>query len=439
MSRRILVVDDEPLKRATLQLELGEHGYEMFEAADAATAWRIVDSTPLDLVVAEVDLPDWPGLELLTRIRRARPETAVILMSAYGKIDDAVLAIKRGAYDYITKPFATRDLLVKVAALFAQHAPVSGGDDTMSFGELVTRSPSMKQVLALARRAAQTVEPVLITGETGSGKSALAKAIHQHGPRSTKALVVCQCAGATPADVERLLFGPADQRTARPKSSLMEQARGGTLVLDNLDAVSEQLQAALLRQAETPPGQRDARLIATTRRNLRALADSGDFDAALYHRVACVRLDMPPLRERPSDAALIAVRMLEAQPITRGTAPVAFSPAACEQLTRESWPGNVRELEHVIQRAAALCGGGEIRPEHIQPASPIDHRAERLLAGEFLGNAQPALNEVLADVEQRMILMALQHCNGNQARAAERLGIPRTTLRDKIAKYNLST
>lgn len=448
MRGRILVVDDEPLKRITLQIELSELGYEVYEAADAHSARRVFDSKPIDVVVTDVRMPGMNGLDLLAYVKRIRPEVEVILMTAYATVDTAVLAIKRGAYDYITKPFTTLELIEKLDRLFATRAPAAIDAGAETFGRAAARSQAMKRLFAQLRSVAASDRTILLCGESGTGKHVLAEATHEASPRTGKPLLRLSCGGMPPGALEIELFGQ-DRLTAggqRGKVGRLEQAAGGTLILDEIDELPLDLQGRLLtvleqRELPRPGGDGaaavDVRLICTTRRDLLALVREGRFREELYYRLNVISLTVPPLRERPDDIAILAQHFVSKHAGLVGDRDVPISAHALDELLRHTWPGNVRELEHALERGLAFCGGAEIRPEHILPLSserPDPMAASAIELGDGGGHG---LTETVADIERRLILLALRQCNGNQARAAQRLGIPRTTLRDKMAKYSI--
>jgi len=463
MPRRILIVDDEPLKRITLQIELSEHGYEVYEAADVAAARRIFDARPIDVVVTDVRMPSASGLDLLSYVKQTRPQADVILMTAYATIDTAVLAIKRGAYDYITKPFTTAELLERLERLFASRQPAADqavpdetlGDGVEKLGRLVARSVSMKRLFEQVRGVAPTDRTILLCGESGTGKELLAEAIHEYSPRAAKPLVRFSCAALQPSVLESELFGHekgAFTGAIRQKAGRFELAHGGTILLDEVDDIPTELQVKLLRVVEQQVFERvggeepvrvDVRLICATKCDLLKLVKEGRFREDLYYRLNVINLTIPPLRERPDDIPVLARHFVRKHAGLVGDRPVQISPHAIDELLRHSWPGNVRELEHVIERALAFCREREsgpvleIRPEHILPLGPASSEVSTLPALELGENGRLSLTETIADIERRMILLALRQCGNNQARAAQRLGIPRTTLRDKMAKYNI--
>ncbi|MEW6252012.1 MAG: sigma-54 dependent transcriptional regulator [Planctomycetota bacterium] len=481
MPRRILVVDDEPLKRITLQIELSEAGYEVAEAADAPTARRLLDARAFDVVVSDVRMPGMSGLELLTHVKQIRPDVEIILMTAYATIETAVLAIKRGAYDYITKPFTTADLLIKLDRLFATRAACTTKAGVETLGRLIARSQAMKRLFEQIRSVAASDRTILLVGESGTGKELLAEAVHQHSRRADKPFVRFSCAALQPTVLESELFGHekgAFTGAIRQKAGRFELAHGGTMLLDEVDDIPTELQVKLLRVVEQQEFERvggetpvrvDVRLICATKRDLYKLVQSGAFREDLYYRLNVITLTVPPLRERPDDIPVLVEHFMAKHAALVGNGPITISPHALDELLRHTWPGNVRELEHVIERALAFCGAaaraevahaapvsgtavrrdgetpaGEpagnstprmIRPEHILPlgaARAEDTPLPMLELGERL-----SLNETVSDIEKRMIVLALRQCEGNQARAAQRLGIPRTTLRDKMAKYSI--
>ena len=441
MPAHILVVDEEPLKRITLQLELSERGYEVSEAADARAARRILESQPVDVVVTELRLPEMSGLDLLTHIREHYAGIDVLLMSPPAPVETVVRAIKRGAYDYLWKPFTTQELVARLERLLAARPPGQrGAPEPTELGTLRTRSHVMRGVFERLRQAAQTDEPVLLCGETGTGKTALAEALHALGPRATQPLVRCVCGGRLADELERELCG-SDAEPGRNRAGRFEQARGGTLLLEDLAELPPAVQSRLLALLTQSEGAGDAgdslpRLIATTRRELGPAASAGVLLDALYERLNVFAVTLPPLRERPTDIALLAQDFAARHAQLAGGRPVTLAPATLEELLRRPWPGNVRELEHTLERAVAFCGGAEIRPEHV-----LAPQTDAPDAGPPLPptpEPRQTLSQVVVEVERRMIQMALRQCDGNQARAAERLGIPRTTLRDKITKYNLT-
>ena len=422
MRPRILVVDDEPLKRITLQIELSEHGYEVFEAADAQTARRIFDARPIDVVVSDVRMPGMSGLDLLMYVKQVHPGIEVILMTAYATVDTAVLAIKRGAHDYITKPFTTQELLTKLDHLFATRRIPERDDQVEFFGRLVARSQSMRRLFEQIRSVASTGRTILLCGESGTGKELFAEAIHEHSPRAGKPLVRFSCAALQPSVLESELFGHekgAFTGAIRQKAGRFELANGGTMLLDEVDDIPTELQVKLLRVVEQQEFERvggeqpvrvDVRLLCTTKCDLLQLVKAGRFREDLYYRLNVINLNIPPLRERPDDVPILARHFVQKHAALVGDRRMRISPHAMDELVRHTWPGNVRELEHVLERAMVFCGGDEIRPEHILPLEPAAAGREPVTvpALELGDNGRLGLTDTVADIERRMILLALR-------------------------------
>ncbi len=438
MAGCVLIVDDEPLKRISLQIELTEHGYEVYEAADAAAARRILDSRAVDVMVSDVRMPGMSGLDLLTEVKQQRPDVDVILMTAYATVESAVLAIKRGAHDYITKPFTTTDLVEKLGRLFAAR-PVRAATskDPVSLGPVVARSASLRRLLAQLRDAAADARPVLLVGEPGVGKRVLAEALHTSGPAAAAPLDLIDCRGPGESELASVLFPPPAD--ARRRDAAADSA-AGTLIVAHVEALPRALQARLARELEHSGGGSAPRrrIVATACEDPRTAVDAGRFEPDLYYRLGVLRFDVPPLRQRPDDIPILAAHFLERHAAMAGGATPRLSSTALDELTRHDWPGNARELEHVLERATVMCRGDEVRPEHVLPlgtrASDVDAGADPRSYGDF---GAMDLVETVAQIERRLIIMALKQCNQNQARAAQKLGIPRTTLRDKMAKYEI--
>ena len=402
------------------------------------------------MVVSDVRMPGMDGIELLSYVRKQRPDAIVILMTAYASVETAVRAIKCGAYDYITKPFTTQELLDKLEQVLVNQPPDEGlNGDIEHFGRLVARSQAMKRLFAQVRAVADSERTILLCGESGTGKELFAEAIHDHSRRKGKPMVRFSCAVLQPTVLESELFGHekgAFTGAIRQKPGRFELADGGTMLLDEVDDIPFELQVKLLRVIEQQEFERvggeqpirvDVRLICATKRDLFGLVKEGRFREDLYYRLNVIGLSIPPLRERPSDIPILARHFMKKHASLGGDEPTIITQHALDELMRHTWPGNARELEHVIERALAFSDG-EIRPEHVLPLSSSPSEAAQTgVAGEIGDGAPMGLNETVSDIERRMIVMALKQCAGNQAHAAQRLGIPRTTLRDKMSKYDI--
>ncbi len=450
----ILVVDDEPLKRITLQIELTEAGYQVYEAAEAKTALRVLDSRPIDVVVTDLKMPGMDGLAFLEHVKQRRPDVHVILMTAFGTVDTAVAAMKRGAYDYLTKPFTTDILLSKIDRLLAYRrtsSDVADGDGVRPerLGRLIGRSHAARNLFTQIRTVADSERTILIDGESGTGKELVAEAIHELSRRRDRPLIKFSGAALQPNLLESELFGHekgAFTHAISRKLGRFELANGGTLFLDEVDDLPLEIQVKMLRVIEQQTFERvggedvikvDVRLVCATKKNLRQLVEARRFREDLYYRLNVINLTIPPLRDRREDIPVLVGHFIEKHAaIKPGGACPTISPHALDILMKHDWPGNVRELEHVVERALAFCSGNVIGPEHVPPL------ADQLDGGEHVipyAEVGAGLTETVASIEKRMIESALIQADYNQARAAQILGIPRTTLRDKIAKYGLGT
>ncbi|MGH9862929.1 MAG: sigma-54-dependent transcriptional regulator [Candidatus Acidiferrales bacterium] len=445
----LLVVDDDKVISALCRDVARSLGLAVAEATNAAQALEIVERQQVDLVLVDLRLPQTGGMELLERLKQDYPHIEVVLMTAYGSIEVAVEAIKRGAYDYLAKPFHVDDLRAKLQHALKQlelseenrllREQVRGQP---GLGGLVGTSPKMQRVYKLILKVSQSRHPVLILGESGTGKELVARSIHFSGPLKDKPFVPVDCAGLVPTLIESELFGyvkGAFTGAMRSKTGLLEAASGGTLFLDEIAELPPDLQAKLLRALQEkevkPVGgtQRvavDVRVVAATNRDLTQALQDGRFRPDLYYRLNVVTLKIPPLRERKSDIPLLMNYFLErASP---GERPLkGFSEEAMARLMNYDWPGNVRELENVIERAVALGSGPILHtadlPSNLQV--PVPATGQHSLAPEGI--------LPLRELEKRAILLAIKELRGDKLLAARLLGIGKTTLYRKLKEYEL--
>ncbi len=437
---RILVVDDERPMRLGVSEVLERHGFAVTAVDSGAAALTALAEGGVALVLSDMRMPIMTGPELLAAVQERHPGLPMVMMTAYGTVEDAVAAMKAGARDFLTKPFAPSDLVHLVRNVLRDpetERPTAAGDVLRARGErrIVTRAPALQRVLAVAAGVAASRAPILLEGESGTGKELVARYVHANGPRRTQPFVAINCA-ALPRDLlESELFGHergAFTGAAARKLGKFELAHGGTLLLDEVSEMEPVLQAKLLRVLQehevdrvggTRPIAIDTRIIATTNRPLRALVASGAFRRDLYYRLNVIPLTLPPLRARREDMdALIdhfCRRFATDKPLTVDAAARAY-------LKRQPFPGNVRELEHVIERAALLATGGVIGAADVQ----IDEEpmAEPTATGSLAGLT-------VHEVERRLIMETLRRTNNNRSRAAEMLGISVRTLRNKLAEY----
>jgi two-component system, NtrC family, nitrogen regulation response regulator GlnG len=463
----ILVADDDAAIRTVLSQALSRAGYEVRSCGNAATLWRWISQGDGDLVITDVVMPDENAFDLLPRIKKARPDLPIIVMSAQNNFMTAIRASERGAYEYLPKPFDLKELISIVGRAMAE--PKHSNKTTPKPEEpdsipLVGRSPAMQEIYRLLARLMQTDLTVMISGESGTGKELVARALHDYGRRRGGPFVAINMA-AIPRDlIESELFGHekgAFTGAQARSSGRFEQAEGGTLFLDEIGDMPMEAQTRLLRVLQQgeyttvggrTPIKADVRIIAATNKDLRILIQQGLFREDLFFRLNVVPLRLPPLRERTEDIPDL-VRHFFALAEREGLPRKQIEPAALERLKRYRWPGNVRELENLIRRLGALypqeiIGVAIIDAELSQPTATIKDvektdenlsvSVERHLAnyfGSFSGQTLPPpglYHRILKEVEGPLVAAALAATRGNQIKAAELLGVNRNTLRKKI-------
>ncbi|MGC8763962.1 MAG: sigma-54-dependent transcriptional regulator [Acidobacteriota bacterium] len=452
---RVLVAEDEKLLCLSLCDSLRDEGYEVACVGDGQKAWQAVREAPPHLLVADVRMPGMDGMELLRRVREDFPETAVLLMTTFASVKDAVLALQSGAADYLVKPFEMAEFLERVRRV-AEVITLRGEKRRLLDQlERVTRgslflgsSPAMRRFWASADRVAPLDVDILLEGETGTGKEVVARAIHEASPRAGKPFVPVSCAVLSGSLLENELFGHekgAFTGADRAAAGRFEAASGGTLFLDDVDDIPPEVQAKILRVLQERTVERlgsirsvpvDFRLISATKRDLGREVEAGCFRRDLYYRLHVVHLHLPPLRERREDILPLAGFFLRQFAGGREENLLSLDPGAARLLLAHPWPGNVRELKHAIQAAAALCEGPVILPENL-PAEI------RVSAGAGEGSTPPwweppggavHLDTVLAETERRLLRWALEEAKGSQSRAAALLGIPRSTFQYRWRK-----
>jgi DNA-binding NtrC family response regulator len=436
---RILVVDDERALRLAITETLERSGFAVTAVDSGAAALAALGEGGFALVLSDMRMPVMTGAELLAAVQERHPGLPMVMMTAYGTVEDAVAAMKAGARDFLTKPFSPPDLVHLVRNILRDPSAerAGAGDQARPRIErrIVTQSPAFQRVLAVASGVAASRAPVLLEGESGTGKELVARYIHAAGPRRPQPFVAINCAALPRELLESELFGHergAFTGAAARKLGKFELADGGTLLLDEVSEMEPGLQAKLLRvlqehEVDRVGGVRpvaiDVRVIATTNRPLRGMVASGAFRRDLYYRLNVIPLTLPPLRARKEDIDALIDHFCRRFSTDR---PLAVDAAARAYLKRQPWPGNVRELEHVIERAALLADNGIITAADV-------HIDEEPLA-------EPAATASLAgltvhEVERRLILETLRRTNNNRSRAAEMLGISVRTLRNKLAEY----
>lgn len=453
MKGRILVIDDEKLKRLTLKTQLEDEGYEVEIGENAFVGLDHLGKSTFDAVITDLRMPSMDGLTLLKEIRRLSPETEVIMMTAYGTIENAVEAMKEGAYDYITKPFPYDELSIKLNRAMEHlkgkvriKALQRKIQSQYRYHNLIGRSKAMRTVFEKADAVADSDTTILIQGETGTGKELLANALHYNSHRKYCPFVKLSCAILNREILESELFGHekgAFTGALRRKRGRFELADRGSILLDDVDDIPFELQVKLLgvieeRTFERVGGEQslkvDVRVICTTKRDLKQMVSEGKFREDLYYRLHVVKIELPPLRERREDISLLAQHFLKKYSKEKNKSVKNFSPEVQKILLRHDWSGNVRELENVVEHALTLSRSDPITQDDLPDYIRDVHAQAGMLSLTLGGHRQVSFCEAISEMEGKLIYWALKEAGGNQAKAAEILDIPRTTLRDKLAR-----
>jgi DNA-binding NtrC family response regulator len=443
----ILVVDDEESMRDSCQQALSQDGNKVEAAEDGLTGLAILEKESFDLVILDLKMPGMSGMEVLKKIKEEDPEVVVVVITGYATVESAVEAMKEGAYDYIPKPF-TPDSLRMIVERALEKRKLSLENVLLRtelrgrFGEevIVGRSASMQKVEELVRQVAPTDSTVLISGETGTGKELVARAIHSQSNRRDKPFVVIDCGGLVESLFESELFGHIKGSftgATKTKYGRFEVANGGTVFLDEIGNISINIQAKLLRALQEKEITRvgssqvikvDVRIIAATNKDLLKCVSEQTFREDLFYRLSVVPIVLPPLRERGEDIALLADYFLGKYNKKREKSVTAISDEAMKVLTGYDWPGNVRELENVIERAVVLTRGGVIEPGDLWYYE---------VGGKSASGSDADEVKSLADAEREHIIKTLKMSKGQIGKASETLGIDRKTLRLKMRKYGI--
>jgi two-component system response regulator AtoC len=450
ISRAILVVDDDPSILDMTEDLLTEAGFDVTKSASGKEALALADERDWDVVLSDLQMPGIDGLDLLAGMRERRPDTPVILMTAFGTIQSAVTAMRSGALDFVTKPFQAEELLVSIERAFERRALEEENRRlrravarVSSFGELVGKSPAMNEIYAMIKKIATNRSNILITGESGTGKEVVARSIHFTGARAAKPFVPINCTAMPEGLLESELFGHvrgAFTGAHANKKGLFETAEGGTLFLDEIGDMPISLQGKLLRVLQDrevrPVGgtqnmKIDVRIIAATNQDIHRAIEEGRFRQDLYFRLNVIPIRIPPLRERSEDIPVLAESFLRKH---SDDVRVRFSDAALRKMMRGSWPGNARELENCIERALALASSSEIVASDIlvpDDAAPSDGSIEEMLV-------RIALEQRLTvrDLTDAYIDAALDATHGRKSEAARILGMNRRTLYRREEKHD---
>jgi len=450
----ILVVDDEKIQRESLAGFLKKRGYQVFKAGNYDQALEIIRQNAIDLVLTDVKMAGKSGYELLAAVKEINPEITVIIMTAYGNVEEAVSAMKQGAYDYLTKPLDLDEveLLITRAFQFKQLTRENAElrqklSEKHRFTNIISASPLMEEALNMAARSANSRASVLIEGESGTGKELIARAIHFASPRKDKPLIVVNCAAISENLLESELFGHekgAFTGAVQSRKGRLEEADGGTLFLDEVGDIPLTAQVKLLRFLQFGEFQRvgsnqtqkvDVRLIAATNRDLLNMIKNNQFREDFYYRLNVINIKIPPLRKRKEDIPLLIDHFIKKFAKENGRAIKGITREAMDILMKYDYPGNVRELENIIERAVVLSRSEIIEtndlPVQMQTISQQDQKAPlRYYTGNF--------RQKIEAFEKDLILDALKKADYNQSQAARELGLSERNLRYKMAKYGIS-
>jgi two-component system NtrC family response regulator len=446
-SRKVLLIDDDDSLRRVTEYSLHSAGFHVLSAADGKQGLAAFRADSPQVVITDIQMPGLSGHDVLQQIKSERPETIVIVITAYSSVEKAVDAMKQGAYDYLAKPFSRDELVIVVEKAFnllgLQEENQRLRDELeyqIDFSHMIGNSDGMQHVFEMVRRVAPTEASVLITGESGTGKELIARAIHQGGPRSRAPFVAINCA-AIPANLlESELFGHvrgAFTGAVRDHSGKFQQAHGGTLFLDEVGEMPLELQPKLLRVLQEmevePLGGRartvDVRIIAATNQDVEHALEEGRFREDLFYRLAVIPIEMPPLRRRAEDVPLLVRHFLER--FSRGNPPdISDQALAC--MMAYPWPGNVRELQNAVERLVVLSHGETIERHHLPSKLCTQASMSRNRVVEL-----PAEGYPLEEIEKEAVMQALERNQWNQTRAALFLQVPRHTLIYRMEKYGI--
>jgi len=442
---RILIVDDEANARAALSEILRDDGYATETAADGFKALGKLEEFVPDVILTDLKMPGLDGIAFMEKAKAAAPGAVFVVMTAFGTIQSAVAAVKKGAENYLTKPLdfealaAVIERAMEKARLLQEARQLRDRlRERNAFGHIVTSDPKMKELLALVEQVGPSRASVLITGESGTGKELIAEAIHAASPRGKKPFVRLHCAALAESLLESELFGHergAFTGAVTRREGRFKQADGGTLFLDEIGEIPGGTQVKLLRFLQEREFERvggnetlkvDVRIIAATNRNLAAEIAKGAFREDLYYRLNVVAVELPPLRDRKGDIAALASFFLRRYAAENGRTIEGFTDDALARLSAYSWPGNVRELENVIERAVVLCNESRIEVKNLPPT--LVPQAER-------EGTPPIPGSTIQDLERYAILKTLEACGGSTSKAAMILGVSTRKIQYKLHEY----
>jgi DNA-binding NtrC family response regulator len=450
---KILIVDDEKSLLDLLSRVFTKEGYQVQTTTSAQRAMEIIEKEDLDLLIADIRLPEMSGMEILKRCREIRPDVPVIMITAYGNMKQAIEALKMGALDYIIKPFDIEELKITVAKGMEKRRLEQENlllkreiRERYSFENMIGKSRAMQEIFALIEKIASTDSTVLITGESGTGKEMAARAIHVLSRRSDRPFVSINCAALPENLLESELFGHvkgAFTGAVSDKKGMFEVAQHGTLFLDEVGEMSPWTQVKLLRALQERKIRRvggteeipvDVRIIAATNQDLKKRIEEGKFREELYYRLNVISFEMPPLRRRVEDIPLLVNHFLQKYCQQMGKKMKRISPEAMSLLEMYNWPGNVRELENVIERVVAIEDRETITPASLPPEITQPARKEET---QVIFNPGFNLMDYLDDIAKRYVRQAMMAANWNMRQAASLLGISYRSIRYLMDKYRI--
>ena len=452
----VLIIDDEASLLKLLQLSLKSETTKISTAENGAKGLEMFQSDLFDVVLCDIGLPDRDGLDLLQEFKNLRPEIPVIVITAHGSIQSALTAMKRGAYDYVQKPFEPEEIKIVIERalhqknLEAENSRLKREVSTQyQFSNIIGTSVAIKNVFERIKRSADTKGTILILGESGTGKELIAKAIHFNSPRKDKPMVVVDCASIPSNLLESELFGHvkgAFTGADRPKKGLCEEADGGTLFLDEIGELPLDLQAKLLRLlqestirkvGDTKPISIDVRIVAATHRNLEEEVKQGRFRQDLFYRLNVVPIHAPALRERKEDIPLLAKHFLKKYAKNYLREIESIDTKVMSRFMEFSWPGNVRQLENLLEQMVIMSEGKVLLESNLPPPLNASVPVEPAPALPDSWDLKKTLAQIQAYTEESMIRRALKHTQNNKTKAAELLGLSRRALIYKAQEYNL--
>jgi len=448
---RVLVIDDEEDIRHMLTMLLQKEGYEVDSAEDGETALEILSDRDFDLALCDVRMPGLDGMQVLERLEQRGDDTTVIAMSAFGDRELAIDALRRGAYDYIDKPFNKDEILLTLLKaqerleLKRENEELKQQSEADDFPEIIGQSDAIEDLLETIRKVAEYKSTVLITGESGTGKELVARALHRRSPRSDAPWVAVNCGAIPESLLESELFGHvkgAFTDAGADKAGLFEEADGGTLFLDEIGEMPMNLQVKLLRAlqegeirriGENTPRQVDVRVLAASNQDLDEMVDTGEFREDLYYRLNVIQLHLPPLRERIDDLPLLVDHFIESRSEDLDADVDGISSEAIDRMTQYRWPGNIRELQNCVERGVVLADGDtidlEALPERIRDN---DDPLDAIFHGDDL-----SIKKMSEALERVLIRRALEKTDGNRTHASDLLEISHRTLLYKMEDYGL--